>query len=180
MTPNNTSHWLITLQCNKVLSFHAVHMWILPDKFNCCSASSFLDDVLSCSPWVCFGLVFKHRQCSTASSRPPGILPSECPPSVKILIILLYRAEMLDFCKRACKTAKCFGEESRSILSGKTSIDFHGSLVGVRTESRLQDLAHYQSQQMTGESWCLTHVLGRKQLGSGTIFKTSHTVVQAL
>lgn len=98
---NSTSHQSITSQRNKGLSCHAVHMQMLPAKFNCCFTSHVLDDALSCSLWVCFGLLSKHRQCSTASSRPLGILPSECPPSVKILIILLYRAEMLDFSKCA-------------------------------------------------------------------------------
>lgn len=49
-TSNNRSHRSITLQWKKTLSSHVVHMWILPDKFNC-----FLDDVLSPQP---LGLVW--------------------------------------------------------------------------------------------------------------------------
>lgn len=67
VTLNNTSHQLITLQWKKTLPSHVVRTWILVDKFN-----GFLDDVLPHSPWVCFGLVFKHRQCSTASKQAPG------------------------------------------------------------------------------------------------------------
>lgn len=75
-TLNNTSHHSITLEWKKTSS-SLVRMWILPDKFN----------------GFGFGLVWFSDTGSVPlpASRPLGILPSECPSSVKILIILLYR-----------------------------------------------------------------------------------------